>query len=138
MIGLDSTAATVAFGQLGPSLQAIALQVVTPSDGPIQFGLALGSAVLGLAIGAVALRGYRRHESLPMLFVATGFLLAFWAPPALLFVYLTTDAFATFAPGIEASVVTAIGLGGEVTRIIGLLCILYGLAMPIRSPADGK
>lgn len=110
--------------------------VTTASDGAIPFVLSVIAAVLGLAVGLVALRGYRRNDSRPMLFVAAGFLLAFWAPPALLLTYLVTDLVATFSPELEESAPTAIAMAGDLSRIAGFVCILWGLAMPIQSPAD--
>lgn len=113
--------------------------VTTPSDGAVPFGLAVLTAMLGLAIGYVALRGYRRNDSLPMLFVGAGFLLAFWAPPSLLGLYLATDAVATFGPEIADSAPTAVAMAGDLSRIAGFVCILYGLAMPLRSKdGDGS
>jgi hypothetical protein len=110
--------------------------VTTASDGAIPFALSVIAAVLGLAVGWIALRGYRRNDSRPMLFVAAGFLLAFWAPPLLLFAYLATDLAATFSPELEESVPTAIAMAGDLSRIAGFVCILYGLAMP--GSGDGR
>jgi|AntRauTorcE11898_2_1112593.scaffolds.fasta_scaffold33427_2 hypothetical protein len=107
--------------------------VTTASDGTIPFALSVIAALLGLAVGWVALRGYRRNDSRPMLFVAAGFLLAFWAPPALLLTYLAVDLVATFSPALEESVPTAIAMTGDLSRIAGFVCILWGLAMPGRS-----
>lgn len=86
--------------------------------------------LVSFGIAYVAYRGYRRNDSRPMLFVAAGFLLAFWAPPALLLTYLATDLVATFSPELEESVPTAIAMAGDLSRIAGFVCILYGLAMP--------
>lgn len=100
--------------------------------------LAAVAAVLGLAVGYLALRGYRRNESLAMLFVAAGFLLTFWAPALLLGGALALGAGAEFAPGVEEQLATAVSLATESIRIVGLLCILYGLWMPRREGAEAQ
>jgi len=89
-------------------------------------------AVLGFAVGYVAYRGYRRNESLPMLFVAAGFLVAFWTPGVLFGGFAALDAVATFAPGLKSTVRTALALAADLATIVGLCCILYGLWMPRR------
>lgn len=89
-------------------------------------------AVLGFAVGYVAYRGYRRNESLPMLFVAAGFLLAFWTPGVLFGGFAALDAVATFAPGLRSTVRTGLALAADLATIVGLVCILYGLWMPRR------
>lgn len=122
------TAAPIPIAVTAPATQTPL--VTTASDGAIPFALSVIAAVLGLAVGWVALRGYRRNESQPMLFVAVGFLLAFWAPPALLLTYLATDLVATFSPELQESVPTAIAMAGDLSRIAGFVCILWGLAMP--------
>lgn len=81
--------------------------------------LSLGTTVLGLAIGYIAYRGYRRG-SRPMLFVAVGFVLAFWAPFLLFVGNLLVSGNPEFV----------LGLVGEASQFAGLLCILYGLWMP--------
>jgi len=100
---------------------------------PIAFVLSTVASVLGLAVGYLAFRGYRQNRSLPMLFIATGFLLAFWTPVLLLASVGVLGAVGQFAPGMEGTVETAFSLAGETSRIIGLLCILYGLRMPFGS-----
>jgi hypothetical protein len=89
-------------------------------------------AVLGFAVGYVAYRGYRRNESLPMLFVAAGFFLAFWTPGVLFGGFAALDAVATFAPGLRSTVRTGLALAADLATIVGLVCILYGLWMPRR------
>lgn len=116
---------------LGPGTTPV-LQFASLPGGTVQFGLTVVSSVLGLAVGYVAFRGYRRNESLPMLFVATGFLLAFWTPVLLLAAFVAVETVGEFAPGVGESVYAAVGLAGEASRIVGLVCILYGLAMPLR------
>ncbi|GAA0681680.1 hypothetical protein ACFQDG_04530 [Natronoarchaeum mannanilyticum] len=97
---------------------------------PVGFALSVVASVLGLAVGYLAFRGYRQNRSLPMLFIAVGFLLAFWTPVLLLAGFGVLGVVGQFAPGMEATVDTAFSLAGETSRIIGLLCILYGLRMP--------
>lgn len=108
------------------------LQFGTRSAGTLSFTLTLTTSILGLAVGYIAFRGYRRNQSLPMLFVATGFLLAFWTPVLLLGGFVVAGEIGQFAPGMRITVNTAFGIAGEVSKIIGLLCILYGLRMPLR------
>lgn len=79
------------------------------------------SSVLGLAVGYFALRGYWQSRKRPMLFIAIGFFLVFWTPVLLLAGPLLVPIIGTFFYGIL----------GEVSRIIGLLCILYGFRMPL-------
>ncbi|PSP56820.1 hypothetical protein BRC72_10355 [Halobacteriales archaeon QH_7_66_36] len=55
-----------------------------------------------------------------MLFIAVGFFLVFWTP-----VLLVAGPY--LAPLIGPSVY---GMLGEISQIVGLLCILYGLRMP--------
>lgn len=81
--------------------------------------LTVGTTVLGLAVGYIAFRGYRQGSG-PMKFVALGFLLVFWAP-FLLFVGNTV------VPGLPEFV---LGVVGELSRFVGLACILYGLWTP--------
>lgn len=107
------------------------LQFGTRPAGTVSLALTVVTSILGLAVGYIAFRGYRRNRSLPMLFVATGFLLAFWTPVFLLGSYAAAGTVGEFAPGLEGTVETAFSLAGRISRIIGLLCILYGLRMPI-------
>lgn len=92
--------------------------------------LTLTSSVLGLTVGYIAFRGYQQNRSLPMLFVATGFLLVFWTPVLLLGSSVVVGMVGQFTPGMRETVDTAFTFAGEVSRIIGLGCILYGLRMP--------
>lgn len=100
-----------------------------PSDLPvdprtvalISTALSIATTVLGLAVGYIALRGYRRNRSRPMLFVSVGFVLVFWAP-FLLFVGNTA------VPGLPEFL---LGMVGETSRLLGLVSILYGLRMPL-------
>ena len=100
--------------QLDPLLQA-----------QIAFVLTMISTGLGLLVGYLALKGYWRNRRRPMLFIAIGFFLVFWTPLLLL-------AGSVIAPVIGQF---AFGVLGEVSQILGLLCILYGLRLPF-SRAD--
>ena len=106
--------------------------VVATDAGAVWVGLSVVVALLGFVVGYVAYRGYRRNGSLPMLFTAAGFLFVFWAPGALTVGFLALDATVQFAPDVEGSVETAFRFAAEISRIVGLLCILYGLGMPLR------
>lgn len=96
----------------------------------VSFGLTLISSILGLTVGYIAFRGYQQNRSLPMLFVATGFFLVFWTPVLLLCSFVVVGQVGQFAPGMRETVDTAFTFASEVSRIIGLGCILYGLRMP--------
>lgn len=96
--------------QLSPSLQS-----------QIAFALTITSTVLGLAVGYIALRGYWRSRKRPMLFIAVGFFLVFWTP-----VLLVTGPY--LAPVIGPF---AYGMLGEISQILGLVSILWGLRMPL-------
>ncbi len=106
------------------------LQFTVREIGSVSAALTFAIAILGFLVGYVAFRGYRRNESLPMLFVATGFLLTFWAPGLLLGITVVLDQVATYAPGMSTTVEVALSLAGDVSTLVGLLCLLYGLWMP--------
>ncbi|WP_255190765.1 DUF7521 family protein [Natronobeatus ordinarius] len=96
--------------------------VLSPQlQGMIAFALTIVSTILGLAIGYLALRGYLQSRKRPMLFIAVGFFLVFWTPVLLLAGPLFVTVFGEFLYGIL----------GEVSRVLGLLCILYGLWTPV-------
>jgi len=96
--------------QLSPALQS-----------QIAFVLTITSTILGLAVGYLALQGYWRNRKRPMLFIAVGFFLVFWTP-----VLLVAGPY--LAPVIGPFVY---GVLGEVSQILGLVSILYGLRMPL-------
>lgn len=102
------------------------------SEATVSLALDVLAGVLGLAVGAVAYRAYRRNESLPMLFVAAGFLLTFWTPVfldgALALVRLAFEV----TPRMDAALGFAVPAAGRVSEVVGLLALLYGLAMPVR------
>lgn len=83
--------------------------------------LSTSSTVLGLAVGYLALRGYRQSNTRPMFFIALGFILVFWAP---IFLFL-----GWFRTPVDDFV---FGVIGELSRVAGLISILYGLWMPSR------
>lgn len=82
--------------------------------------LTVASTVLGLAVGIIALQGYRRSGKRPMFFIAIGFFLVFWTPVLLLAGPYLVPLVGPFVYGVL----------GEVSRIVGLLCVLYGLRAP--------
>lgn len=100
--------------------------------GTVPLVLDVAAATLGLAVGYVAYRGYRRNESLPMLCIAAGFLLTFWAPVALDITLGGLKATLTFGPTVRAAFPAGVELAARIVEVVGLLVILYGLAMPIR------
>lgn len=100
----------------------IPLQVDPALQAQIAFVLTIVSTVLGLTVGYLALRGYWQSRKRPMLFIAVGFFLVFWTPVLLLAGPYLAPVIGQFAYGIL----------GEVSRILGLLCILYGLRLPLR------
>lgn len=96
------------------------LQVDPALQAQIAFILTLISTFLGLLIGYIALRGYWRSRKRPMLFIAIGFFLVFWTPVLLLAGPVLAPVIGQFLYGIV----------GEISRILGLICILYGLRIP--------
>ncbi|MDF9748238.1 DUF7521 family protein [Natrinema salsiterrestre] len=86
----------------------------------IAFALTLISTLLGLLVGYIALRGYWRSRKRPMMFIAIGFFLVFWTPVLLL-------AGPVLVPVVGQFIY---GMLGEISRILGLICILYGLRIP--------
>lgn len=94
-------------------------------------GLSLMSTVLGGVISYIAFQGYRRNSSRPMLFVAVGFVFVF-VIPFLLSVGPTLIVITGGGGPIVARISAVAGIIAEVSRVIGLLSILYGLRMPLR------
>ena len=98
----------------------------------IAFALNLLTTVLGLVVAYIAFQGYRRSRSRPMLFVAVGFVLVFWTPVLLFASFLILPEIARIAPDALGLADFVFGVAGSVSELIGLLCILYGLRMPLR------
>ncbi|WP_276270998.1 DUF7521 family protein [Haloarcula litorea] len=96
------------------------LQLSPAIQSQIAFVLTVISTILGLAVGYLALRGYWQSRNRPMLFIAVGFFLVFWTPVLLVIGPYLTPLVGSFVYGML----------GEISRIIGLLSILYGLRMP--------
>lgn len=86
---------------------------------PVAATLSILSTVLGVAVALIAFRAYRQSRSRPMLFVAVGFVLVFWVPLLLVVGWLLN-------PRAEI----LLGMLGELSRVIGLACVLYGLWAP--------
>jgi len=107
------------------------LQFSVRNTETISIALTLTASVLGLVVGYIAFRGYWRNRSLPMLFVATGFFFTFWTPVLLLAGFVIAGEVSQFVPGIRVTASVAFGIAGKVSKIIGLLLILYGLRMPL-------
>jgi len=105
-----------------------ALSAATQSTAALQLGDAstfqLGlvavetvTVVLGLAIAAVAVQGYRRNDSRPMAFVSLGFVLLVGVPAVVSVGYLATAL-------VPRSVLAVVG---SVSELAGMASILYGL-----------
>lgn len=88
--------------------------------------LSVVSTVLGLAVGYLAFKGYRQSRDRPMLYIAVGFFLVFWTPVLLLVAPLLAPFVGEFVFGVL----------GELSRVLGLVSILYGLWMPPEQPAE--
>lgn len=99
----------------------------------LALGIQLLTTILGLAVAYIAFRGYRRNQSRPMLFIAVGFVLTFWTPVILLASFVVLPRVAQIAPDLLGTVNFVFGIAGSVSQLIGLLCILYGLRMPLSS-----
>lgn len=97
-----------------------ALELSPALRSQVALALTVTSTVLGLAVGYLALRGYWQSRSRPMLFIAVGFFLVFWTPVLLVAGPYLSPLLGPFVYGVL----------GEVSRILGLLSILYGLRMP--------
>lgn len=102
------------------------------SEATVSLALDVLAGVLGLAVGTVAYLGYRRNESLPMLFVAAGFLLTFWTPVFLEGALALGRLAFEVTPRMDAALGFAVPAAGRASEVVGLLVLLYGLAMPIR------
>jgi hypothetical protein len=104
----------------GPPLQSIAVDLET-----LRLVRQASEAIvvlLGLAISYLAYAAYRRNRSRPMLFIAIGFMLVLFVPGVLavvLFVVLN----------VPAPIVNSVG---QVSEVVGLGAILYGLWRPRR------
>lgn len=109
-----------------------ALPLTLAASDPISVGLDVLAAALGLAVGYVAYRGYRRNESLPMLFVAAGFLVTFALPVVLRGALLGLGQAVSFSATIRTALPWAVGTAARTLEVVGLLLLLYGLAMPLR------
>lgn len=105
------------------ALQSLALSAPLQALGELstfQFGLLVVEFVtvlLGLRIAHVAIRGYRRNDSEPMLFVAIGFVLLVGVPAVFSAVFLTTSVL----PEAAFAAITSLG------EVFGMASILYGL-----------
>ena len=98
---------------IAPVLQ----QFSNPVDLALQLYELVG-AVLGVAIAAIAYRGYRRNDSRPMLFIAIGFTLVLGLPLLVVPVYYLLP-----VSGGQRALQAVI----QTLEIAGLLCIVYAL-----------
>lgn len=76
---------------------------------------------ISLVIAYIAYKGFRSNDSRPMLFIATGFLLAFGGPGTIYILQLFLS-----IPWIVTATIT------QSTELIGFLLILYGFVAPAR------
>ncbi len=105
-------------------MKPLPLQVIEEPQLPewlLAFGqvASLLSGVIGILIAYVAYRGYRRNDSRPMLYVASGFGLALGVPFVLFPLVLTL-------PGRLAQPLYVVQMSSQLG---GLLLILYALRM---------
>ncbi|MFC6786692.1 hypothetical protein ACFQFH_12610 [Halobaculum halobium] len=98
---------------VAPALQ---LGDITPTQAVFGASELLG-VVLGLTIGYIAYRGYRRNDARPMLFVALGFVLLFGVPALAAGVYLLVPAVSEVHAGAAT----------QIAELLGLVSVLYGL-----------
>lgn len=92
-------------------------QFSNPVDLALQLYELVGAA-LGVAIAAIAYRGYRRNESRPMLFIAIGFTLVLGLPLVVVPLYLLLP-----VSGGQRVLQAVI----QTLEIAGLLCIVHAL-----------
>lgn len=78
------------------------------------------TVLLGLRIAHIAIRGYRRNDSQPMLYVAVGFVLLVGVPAVLSAVFLLSN----LLPQTVLAVVVSM------SEVTGMASILYGLRGP--------
>lgn len=89
----------------------------------VVLALNLLKGVVGIAIAAIAYRGYRRNGSRPMLFISVGFALALGIPVFLVFGGLTIVQLADLSGSVESTV----SMTSELCQVLGLFVILYAL-----------
>lgn len=89
----------------------------------VVLALNLLKGVVGIAIAAIAYRGYRRNGSRPMLFISVGFALALGIPVFLVFGGLTIVHLADLSGSVESTV----SMTSELCQVLGLFVILYAL-----------
>lgn len=91
----------------------------------VVLALNLLKGVVGIAIAAIAYRGYRRNGSRPMLFISVGFALALGIPVFLVFGGLTIVQLADLSGAVESTV----SMTSELCQVLGLFVILYALRL---------
>ena len=82
-------------------------------------------AIIGIAIAVIAYRGYRKHDSRPMLFIATGFVLVLGVPFILYLGALPLVAVFDIPQATQGLVVAV----AEVSQLCGLVSILHALRL---------
>ncbi|RYJ08376.1 hypothetical protein ELS19_17655 [Halogeometricum borinquense] len=97
----------------------------------VGIGLSLVSTILGGVITYISFKGYQRNNSRPMLFISLGFLLIF-VIPFLISLGPTLSKLLGGVGSFSAQLSAGAGIIAELSRVTGLLSILYGLRMPIR------
>jgi hypothetical protein len=83
----------------------------------------LVTLVLGAAISYIAYRAYRQNQSRPMLFIAVGFALIVFVPAIIIGILI-------FVFNTPTPIVNSLA---QVSELLGLGAILYGLWAPRRS-----
>lgn len=82
-------------------------------------------AVIGVGIAIIAYQGYRKNDSRPMLFLATGFILVLGLPFLLYLVGFAVLFLLDLPSPAQAGVIIL----AELSQIAGLISILYALRM---------
>ena len=91
--------------------------MVVADPGLVLFATALATALVGSLVAATAFRGYRRHESQTMLYVAIGIALITVTP------FVVSYGLAVVFSMPDAGALLTILIG----NILGLLALLYSL-----------
>lgn len=99
--------------------------LLTPAVGYlVLLALTLAALVLGLIIVFQAYRGYRRHDSEPMLYLATGLFLLTVVP------FVISVAFTSIASAFEFGPLAftyGLPIVSRLVELVGLGCIVYSL-----------
>jgi hypothetical protein len=100
-------------------MSGVSLPAGLSIEAVVQGSLFVVLTVLGLAIIAIAVQGYRRNRSRPMLFLALGF-------AGIILPELFVAAFTQFVADLSQFWAVTIF---QVTNVFAFLCILYAITM---------